>query len=144
MLSKKTKGYFIKSLKAGSFLRCLPYKWDAKEGRVLTVTSIGHILLWSCCFLAEVIFEMFIFYRLIEASTVKVVTSAELINLRYKAIAYVLPVLFQIATVMRWEQFPIFVNSYVRFYEYLEGNSSNYSGGYKKSMTVYLNRKFNL
>ena len=84
-------------------------------------TTKGHLILWSCCLLVEVVFEILIIYRLIEASTAKVVTSAELINLRYKAFAYVLPVLFQITTVMRWEQFPILVHSYVRFYEYLEG-----------------------
>lgn len=126
MISKKTKGYFVKSLKAGSVLRCLPYKWDATEECVLTVTTKGHLVLWSCCFLAEVVFEMFIMYRLIEASTVRAVSPAELINLRYKAITYLLPVLFQIATLMRWDQFPIFVNSYVHFYEYVEGDPNHF------------------
>ena len=82
-----------------------------------------RLVLWGLNLVLEIIFESFIFYRLIQASTINdgSVGTAELINLQYKAIAYILPIAFQVATVLRWEQFSTFVNLYMEFYSFVQG-----------------------
>ena len=114
-------GILRSAFKNSSLWNICPYQWDSQRYRVRLAKSKVKIALFALNVLLGVVYELYLWCRVIQVSFSSGSTVSEVIKVTYNAVLYMTPLAYQYNLVHRWREIPAFVNGYLTVYERFRG-----------------------
>ena len=121
MLSKASLNILRFAFKNSSFWNFCPYQWDSQTNRVRLATSKLKISLFALNVLLVLLYEVYLWCRVLQLSFSPNSTVAEVVKVTYNGVIYMLPLAFQYNVIRRWTEIPAFVNGYLTGFERFKG-----------------------
>ncbi|CAG7817439.1 unnamed protein product [Allacma fusca] len=119
MLSNKSSKCVGLAANLVYWARAAPLRWSATKRRVVYLDSKMHLISCVLSFCVIVLYEGFLIFRTIQA-VLKLETGgtvSSVVQAAYAVCTYAIPIHFQLNTFHLWKSIPVFMNSYLDWYD---------------------------
>ena len=114
------------------FHSVVPYKWDIKKNRLIVSQSKIRAASFGLTFCLNFLYETFLIFRVFQAYFLDShdsyrVGMEKLVKVLYNALAYAIPLAWQLNFIFRGRETALFVNSFLDLFETFRGKWPNIS-----------------